>query len=341
MLRFFEMHAAIHSSFQREDEPFEQTLRPQAFRDFLGQEDLRKRLEIAIQAATQRREPLGHCLLHGRQGLGKTTLAQLIAKAMGGNLITSNGPVLAKPGDLAGILTHLEDGDVFFIDEIHRLHKTVEEYLYSAMEDFVLDLLIDSGPATRSVQIKLKRFTLVGATTRIGLLSGPMRSRFAHAFRLEHYSPDVLMHIILRSAKILGIEVAKQSAELIAMRARGTPRIANALLRWVRDVAQTKGKTTIEASLAQEAMDMLKIDHLGLDEMDMKILKIMIDHYEGGPVGLKTLAIALSEEPHTIEEVYEPFLVEKGFIKRTPSGREATALAYEHLGHKERSGESP
>lgn len=331
----------IYSTFEKQDVPFEQSLRPQALGEFAGQEDVRARLHIAIEAARGRGEALGHCLLHGPPGLGKTTLAQIIARAMGSNLVTSSGPVLDKPGDLAGILTHLKEMDVLFIDEIHRLHKNVEEYLYSAMEDFVLDLMIDAGPAAKSVQVKLNRFTLVCATTRIGLLSGPMRSRFAHAFRLEHYAPDVLMQIIVRSAKILGIAIDKPGAVMIAERARGTPRIANTLLRWVRDCAQTKGCARIDERLAQEALEMLKIDHIGLDDMDKKILEVIIDHYQGGPVGLQTLAVALSEEPHTVEEVYEPFLILKGLIKRTPRGREATARAYAHLGRTPARGSTP
>jgi Holliday junction DNA helicase RuvB len=311
--------------------PFEAPLRPLSLDDFTGQESVKERLTVLIGAAKQRGEALGHCLFNGPPGLGKTTLAHIIAKAMGTQCIVSSGPVLEKAGDLAGILTNLKEGDVFFIDEIHRLSRSVEEYLYTAMEDFSLDLLIDSGPAARSVQVKLNRFSLVGATTRVGLLSSPLRSRFALNLRLDYYAPNVLEQILLRSAKILKVVLDKEAAGAIALRARGTPRIANNLLRWVRDYAQMQGTSRIDAKTAGIALDMLHIDHLGLDEMDKKILQVMIAHYQGGPVGISTLAAALAEEAHTLEEVHEPFLILQGFIKRTPRGRVATPLAYAHL----------
>ncbi len=322
----------IQSSWTKEDEPFEIPLRPGTFTDFTGQDSIRDRLSVVIGAAKQRNEPLGHCVFHGPPGLGKTTLAHIIAKTMGTNLVVSSGPVIEKPGDLAGVLTNLKEGDILFIDEIHRLNRTIEEYLYPAMEDFSLDLLIDSGPAARSVQVKLNRFTLVGATTRIGLLSSPMRSRFTLNLRLDYYTPEVLESIVSRSSTILNITLEKKAAYAIAQRSRGTPRIANNLLRWVRDFAQMKGSKHVTHMMACAALDMLQIDHLGLDEMDKKILEILIDHYQGGPVGISTLSAALSEEAHTIEEVYEPFLIMQGLLKRTPRGREVTSLTYEHLG---------
>lgn len=324
----------IESSWTRPDEPFEVPLRPQTLLDFVGQDSVCQRLEVFMEAAKQRGEALGHCLLNGPPGLGKTTLANIIAKTMGTNLVSTSGPIIDKPGDLAGILTNLNAGDVLFIDEIHRMNRAVEEYLYPAMEDFTLDLLIDSGPSARSVQVKLKPFTLVGATTRSGLLSSPMRSRFGLTLRLDYYPSEYLEKILQRSAQILGVSLLKEGALAIASRARGTPRIANNLLRWVRDFSQIKGYPKVNQDTAERALDMLEIDHRGLDEMDKKILKIIIDHYEGGPVGINTLAVALSEEAHTLEEVYEPYLIMQGFIKRTPRGREATRLSYEHLGRK-------
>ncbi len=322
----------IQSSWTKEDEPFEVPLRPQTLADFIGQENIRERLEVFMQAAKQRKEALGHCLFHGPPGLGKTTLANIIAKTMGTHLVVTSGPVIEKPGDLAGILTNLKEGDVLFIDEIHRLNCAVEEYLYPAMEDFSLDLLIDSGPAARNVQVKLNPFTLVGATTRAGLLSGPMRSRFALSLRLDYYSPEFLEKILLRSGKLLGVTIDKEGALAIAERARGTPRIANNLLRWARDFIQIKKHPKLDRQTAHMALDMLEIDHRGLDEMDKKILKLIIGHYGGGPVGINTLSAALSEEAHTLEEVYEPYLIMQGFLKRTPRGREATLQTYKHLG---------
>lgn len=319
------------SSWSQPDERFEQQLRPQSLKEFIGQESLRKRLEVFIGAAKLRKEALGHCLFHGPPGLGKTTLANILAKAMGSSIVVSSGPILEKPGDLAGILTNLQEGDIFFIDEIHRMGRQVEEYLYSAMEDFSLDLLIDSGPNARSVQVKLQKFTLVGATTRSGLLSSPMRSRFAFTCRVDYYEPEVLKEIIVRSAHILGVSLSDSGALEIARRARGTPRIANHLLRWVRDFATMHGNKKIDKETVEKALEMLAIDQRGLDEMDKKLLSVMIDHYAGGPVGIKTLAVAVGEEESTLEEVYEPYLIMQGFLKRTPRGREATALAYEHM----------
>lgn len=320
-----------HSSWNKKDESAEIPLRPQAFVEFVGQDTIIKRLEVSILAAKQRSEPLGHCLFHGPPGLGKTTLGNILSKAMETNLVLTSGPSIEKAGDLAGILTKMREGDILFIDEIHRLNKAIEEYLYAAMEDFSLDLMIDSGPSARSVQVKLNRFTLVGATTRIGLLSNPMRSRFTSSFKLNYYSLDLLEKIIMRTGQILGIHLTKEACLSIAKRARGTPRIANNLLKWVRDFAQVKRSTEIDGLLANTALNMLEIDELGLDEMDKKILSTVIIYYQGGPVGINTIAAALSEEVHTLEEVYEPYLMTQGFLKRTPRGREATMLAYEHL----------
>jgi Holliday junction DNA helicase RuvB len=324
----------IDSSWTKPDTPFEVPLRPQSLCDFVGQDTVCERLEVFMQAAKQRKEALGHCLLSGPPGLGKTTLANIIAHTMGTHLVVTSGPIIEKAGDLAGILTNLNEGDILFIDEIHRMNRSVEEYLYPAMEDFSLDLMIDSGPSARSVQVKLKPFTLVGATTRAGLLSSPMRSRFGLSLRLDYYPPEYLTKILQRSGHILGVSLLEEGALAIAKRSRGTPRIANNLLRWVRDFAQIKGHSTIDCATTHKALDMLEIDHLGLDEMDKKILRLIIDHYEGGPVGINTLSVALSEEAHTLEEVYEPYLIMQGFIKRTPRGREVTALSYEHLGRR-------
>lgn len=324
----------IESTLAKEDFSFEVPLRPQSLNEFLGQDEVRARLDIFIGAAKKRGEALGHCLLSGPPGLGKTTLAGIIAKTMGTSLVVTSGPVLEKAGDLAGILTNLQHGDILFIDEIHRMNRTVEEYLYSAMEDFVLDLLIDSGPSARSVQVKLNRFTLVGATTRIGLLSSPLRSRFSLACRLDYYPAEVLENILLRSSKILKFEINKQAIGEIAKRSRGTPRIANNLLRWVRDFAQVRAHPIVNFEVVTLALEMLAIDHRGLDETDKKLLSVLIDHYQGGPVGINTLAIALGEEGQTIEEVYEPYLILQGFLKRTPRDRVATDLAYQHLGKR-------
>lgn len=324
----------IESSIAVEDVSFEVPIRPQSLLEFVGQESIRNRLEVLIQAAKQRKEALGHCLFSGPPGLGKTTLANILAKAMGTNLVVTSGPIIEKAGDLAGILTNLKEGDILFIDEIHRMNRTVEEYLYPAMEDYVLDLMIDSGPSARSVQVKLNRFTLVGATTRTGLLSEPLRSRFEFSARLDYYQPELLQHIIKRTSRILNISMDDQSTHEIATRARGTPRIANNLLRWVRDYVQIKANNQFSREIVQEALNLLSIDELGLDEMDIKILTLMLEDHKGGPVGLKTLSLAIGEEPQTFEEVYEPYLIMKGFLRRTPRGRELTEKAYEHLKKK-------
>jgi Holliday junction DNA helicase RuvB len=324
----------IESSFTLPDSPFEIPLRPQTLAEFVGQESVRQRLEVFVKAAKDRNEALGHCLFSGPPGLGKTTLAHIMAKAMGTQITVTSGPAIEKPGDLAGLLTHLKTGDLLFIDEIHRLSKTAEEYLYSAMEDFSLDLMIDSGPSARSVQVKLNPFTLVGATTRAGLLSSPIRSRFLISLRLDYYDAETLSQIIRRSASLLKVQLTDDGAFEIAQRSRGTPRIANNLLRWVRDYAQVRQIRQIDRVAAKQGLQMLEIDELGLDEMDKKILIAMIDHHDGGPVGLNSLAVQVGEDARTLEEVNEPFLVLQGFIRRTPRGREATALAYEHIGRK-------
>jgi Holliday junction DNA helicase RuvB len=321
----------VQSSFTALDENYEVPLRPQALSDFSGQEKVCERLEVLIAAAKGRGEQLGHCLFCGPPGLGKTTLANIIANAMESNITVVSGPVIEKAADLAGILTNLQDGDLLFIDEIHRLNRSIEEYLYPAMEDFVLDLLIDSGPSARSVKVNLKKFTLVGATTRSGLLTAPLRSRFGFTCRLDYYSVSTLTGIIRRASGILNQTIDDAAAAAIAQRSRGTPRIANNLLRWVRDFAQIRADGKITEPVALEALKMLAIDELGLDEMDKRILGLAIDHYGGGPVGIKTLAIAVGEEADTLEEVYEPFLILQGFIKRTPRGRMVTRRAYEHL----------
>lgn len=321
----------IESSLVQQDPSFEVPLRPQSLIDFVGQDPIRDRLEVLIGAAKQRGDTLGHCLFSGPPGLGKTTLAGILAKAMGTNLIVTSGPVIEKAGDLAGILTGLKSGDVLFIDEIHRLNRSMEEYLYQAMEDFALDLMIDSGPNARSIQVKLNPFTLAGATTRLGLLSEPLRTRFAFTCRLEYYDAMTLERIILRTARLLNIKLDQKSAFEIARRSRGTPRVANHLLRWVRDFAQMKNNNQIDPLVVNRALEMLSIDEKGLDEMDIKMLQIMIDHYQGGPVGINAIAASIGEEPSTIEEVYEPYLILQGFLKRTPRGREVTHLGYQHV----------
>lgn len=324
----------IESTLCKEDVSFEVPLRPQSLDEFCGQDGVRDRLKILIGAAKQRREALSHCLFTGPPGLGKTTLANILAKGMGTNLVVITGPILEKAGDLAGVLTKLKEGDILFIDEIHRLNRAVEEYLYPAMEDYLLDIMIDSGPNARSVQVKLNRFTLVGATTRSGLLTAPLRSRFPFTCRLDYYPPKILETILMRTSRLLNFDITKEGAEEIAKRSRGTPRIANNLLRWVRDFSQTRGGNSGDKSIVIKALEMLHIDAIGLDEMDLKILKVCIDQFNGGPVGINTIAVAVGEEPHTLEEVYEPYLIMQGFIKRTPRGREVTHLGYEHLGRQ-------
>lgn len=321
-----------NNALKESDKEFERALRPLSFGDFQGQKKIVENLEIFVRAAKMRGESLDHVILHGPPGLGKTTLSTIIANELGVGIKVTSGPVLDKPGDLAGLLTNLEENDVLFIDEIHRLSPVVEEYLYSAMEDYRIDIMIDIGPAARSVQIQINPFTLIGATTRSGLLTAPLRARFGINCHLEYYDLDVLSGIINRSAFILNIGITSQAAKEIASRSRGTPRIANALLRRVRDFAMVKGNGNIDHEITRYALEALNIDKYGLDEMDNKILLTIIEKFKGGPVGLTTIATAVGEDAGTLEEVYEPFLIKEGFIKRTPRGREVTDLAYKHLG---------
>jgi Holliday junction DNA helicase RuvB len=331
----------ISDVLTKPDAALEMTLRPSLFSEFTGQAKVKERLEITVEAARQRGEALDHILLSGPPGLGKTTLANILAKAMGTSLKSTSGPTIEKAADLAGLLTNLEEGDVLFIDEIHRLQKTIEEYLYPAMEDFKLDIIIDQGPNARSVRLNLPRFTLIGATTRSGLLTAPLLTRFPIRERLDYYQSEQLQRIVIRSARLLNIEIEERGADQIARRSRGTPRIVNNLLRRVRDYAQVRHQGRITADVADQALAMLEIDENGLDEMDKRILETVIVKFGGGPVGVNSLAVAVGEEPDTLEEVYEPYLIMEGYLKRTSQGRVATELSYKKLGLKPTRGGQP
>lgn len=326
------MPRAIEPQRFEEDRDLEVSLRPTNFSEFVGQVRIKEQLSIFLQAACERGEALDHCLFYGPPGLGKTTLAHLMARGMGTSIRVSSGPVLERPGDLAGLLTNLQDRDILFIDEIHRLSSAVEEYLYPAMEEYRLDILIDKGPAARMLQLQLPKFTLVGATTRAGLLTGPLRSRFGVTLRLDYYEPDELQTILHRSARILNVESDEEGLAEIAVRSRGTPRVANRLLRRIRDVAQVRGNGRVTGPMAQTALKLLEIDEHGLDDLDKRLLHALIEKFRGGPVGLGTLAVTVGEDEGTLEEICEPYLIRQGFLQRTPRGRMATVRAFEHLG---------
>lgn len=322
----------ISANFMMEDQAVELSLRPRYLSEYIGQQQVKENLKVYIEAAKQRREPLDHVLLYGPPGLGKTTLSTIIANEMGVNIRTTSGPAIERPGDLAAILTNLQEGDVLFVDEIHRLHRTVEEVLYPAMEDFALDIIIGKGPSARSVRLDLPKFTLIGATTRAGLLSAPLRDRFGVVSRLEYYTEDELTFIVSRTSDILGAEIIGEAAREVGKRSRGTPRIANRLLKRVRDFAQVKGDGIITLELARTALELIQVDDKGLDHIDHKMLESIIRMFQGGPVGLDTIAATIGEESQTIEDVYEPYLLQLGFIQRTPRGRMVTPLGYRHLG---------
>ncbi|MEX0608184.1 MAG: Holliday junction branch migration DNA helicase RuvB [Balneolaceae bacterium] len=325
---------------EEKEDIFEQKVRPSSLKEFIGQQKAISNLEVFIKAAKQRGDALDHVILSGPPGLGKTTLSYIIASEMGSNIRPTTGPVLEKPGDLAGMLTNLEEGDVLFIDEIHRLNPVIEEYLYSAMEDYKLDIMIDSGPNARSIQIELNHFTLVGATTRKGLLTAPLRARFGIDMRLDYYDVELLQGIALRTANIMGVGITETGAHEIARRSRGTPRIVNKLLRRTRDFAQVAGMDTINDKIADKALNALDVDSNGLDDMDIRLLRAIIENYDGGPVGLSTLGVAVGEDKGTIEEVYEPFLIKEGFLQRTPKGRITTKKAYQYLGISQKKADS-